>query len=233
MSIQNNINGGTFGVQGYISGAILYPNVFGSALVMGDNDLYTVPTGKKAMLVGYSVFAPSLAVDYYPTLKSSSVYYRLAATVTAAAATAASVTIASPVILSAGETFAVNTATNDGLNIWLRVIEFTEGNFKAANILGPANGNNTIYTCPTGKSAIFVHPTVNTDPAILLSNDSGGTRQYNVTIAGNDMCATENTANNAVRVKSYVFTITAGDTIVVSTNSATATQAILATILEI
>ena len=233
MSIQNNINGGVFGTEGYITG-VKYPSVFGSDLAIGDTDLYTAPAGKSAIIIGYTTYAqPAAAVDYYLEVKSGGTYYRLTGTVTATSA-GASTNMTGTVIINAGESFSINAATNIGLNIWLRVIEFsTESNFKSANFFGLQSGNNTVYTVPAGKSAISINPSFGVDAGILLSNVSGGTRVYNITISGNDMTAAENTGNNAVRTNSYVFSMTAAQTVVVSSNSSAGTQAAFLSVIEI
>jgi hypothetical protein len=48
MAVQNSIGGGSF-IYPQLTG-VKFLNAFGSNLSTGDNDLYTVPTGKKALV---------------------------------------------------------------------------------------------------------------------------------------------------------------------------------------
>jgi hypothetical protein len=227
---QNAINDAVFGARGFVDD-VKFPAVFGSNLSTGDNDLYTVPAGKKAMVTAASFYAAGAGnVDWFLTLKSGGTYYRITANATATLGTASSFSFTCGFIAQAGESFAINTATNTGLNVWLSVIEFTNGDFTTGRVLTLANGDNTIYTVPATNSASPF--SVLQSVSIVIVNDSGANRTYNVYVvpsggsagATNKIRNSQIVADNLVLAVDFDGSLKAGDFIVVNTSSGTATQ---------
>lgn len=119
-----------------------------TAVNTGDTDLYTVPTGKQALIQQYVVYNTSAGnITWHPQFKVSGTYYRLNQDQTLSTATGSANTTSST-ILSAGEIASINTTTNNGLNVHLCIIEVDAVStpIKVGRKLGLSNGNNTIYT---------------------------------------------------------------------------------------
>lgn len=128
-------------------------------LSIGDNDLYTVPTGRRA-IIGQCVLRNDTAgnITVFTEIKHSGTYYRNSSNVTVSSGgnNGAPVMVAST-ILDAGDILAANAITTAGAYIAFTIIEFdSTSSLKSGNVFGLSTGDNTIYTCPTGKTAIPV-----------------------------------------------------------------------------
>ena len=138
---------------------VRFPSMFGSNLATGNNDLYTVPTGRTAIISLGRVYNQSAGnIGWYWQLSSGGTYYRLNSTTTTATLAANAV---KPVfiVLAAGESISINTVTNNGLNAWGTVVEVPASTpIVRGSVLAPASGNNTVYTVPTGKTAMGLTP---------------------------------------------------------------------------
>ena len=223
-----------------------YRVAFGSNLATGQQDLYTCPSGKRAYVVvafGYNTSAGSITIQ--PEIKVSGTYYRIGNDVTLTTLTGGGITNPE-IVLEAGEIFAVNLTTTNGLNIWVRIIEFdnTSG-FKTAKILALANGNNTLYTCPASTIAKMMTTYTNEATgtgAIKYMNASGASRNItnNVVPSGGSV-ATGNQAgplqaganNTFLSVIAPPVPLAAGDFINVNTNNGTAGQVSWVNVMEI
>lgn len=241
--------------------AVLYPfitsakyvPIFGSNLPIGDNDLYTVPQGKKLLLVGapnafatvYNASAGS--ITYYPEIKVEGVYYRLKSNVTIASAqTGIGSFIATAMVLNVGETVAVNTTTTAGLNVWATAIEFSENEtIVGKRILNLVSGNNTLYTCPNNKTATFATNIFSISTSgyfsVGLSNVSGVAPTYYLNYVTNGSTPTSANqftistpiSNNTVSGFTLGGSLTPGDSVNINTTSGTTGQMAWTTVFEI
>jgi hypothetical protein len=146
-----------------------------------------VPTGKRALYGGYTYYNNAGgSVTHYAEIKISGTYYRLSTSITGAATTNGS-RGDGWCIAEAGDIIGMNAATTAGLNVQLAIVEFdSTASLTQGRIAGPATGVNTVYTCPTGKTASIVNlngiscmlPAGNSNVLFGLGfiSDSGGVR---------------------------------------------------------
>ena len=213
-----------------------YIDAKGASLATGDTDLYTVPAGKKALFFGHSSFNASAGnISYYFQIKVSSVYYRITSVVTLATGVRTTLSGTTVIVLNAGESLSINTATTNGLNVLTRVVEFdaTLNGIKTSRVLALSTGDNTIYTVPAGKTAILLGGLDMISSAqILVMNDSGGNRTYNAYVVpsggaagtSNKVEAANTVADNVFTTFTCFTTLNTGDFIVVNTDDGAATQ---------
>lgn len=123
-------------------------------LAIGTHTLYTVPTGKRAFLASAAHFnASGGTVNYYYTASISSTDYKISNT-TAVSTGAAGTSIGGIFILEEGESLKIVTTTNNNLNVFGRIVEFSNtSGIKTATLISGASGDNTLYTCPASKTA--------------------------------------------------------------------------------
>ncbi|HRH54653.1 MAG TPA: hypothetical protein PLN38_15095 [Chitinophagales bacterium] len=161
----------------YITG--IYPS-----LASGNNDLYTVPAGKRALIsAGTNIYNNTGgAINCYRQIKVSGSYYRISATTSATANALTLVNSSIPIILEAGESIVINAAST-GCTAHQLIIEFDNtSTYKSPKILSLANGDNTLYQVPANYMAFL--PTPNTGagvqltPSLCVFNSSGGLRTY-------------------------------------------------------
>jgi hypothetical protein len=150
------------GLNSVVLGGLTLPNpkfvrIQGVNLATGDNDLYTVPAGRRLWVGqgGNAYNGSAGSITYFIKLKVGATYYRLSTSNTLAASVAGGAQ--GGIVLEPGDIYSVNVATTNGLNIAQRGIEFDSVcPFFSPRLLTLAAGNQTLYTCPTGKSAILV-----------------------------------------------------------------------------
>lgn len=178
-----------FGGLGPSLRGLVYVPVVGSNLPTGNNDLYTVPARRKALIMpGARIYNPSGGnIDSYLELKVGASYYRLSGTTTLTTGTGANaVGAGDAMVLGPGESIAVNCATTAGLNIRMSALEFdaSDTRLATARILALASGDNTLYTCPLDKTAALLAPggngglIDNFNGEQIIVNDSGGSLNY-------------------------------------------------------
>jgi len=215
----------------------------------GDVDFYTVPTGRRAILTALSANNNTGgSINVIPKLKVSSTYYRLGATTAVSAGTNSNVTGLLGVA-EAGESFAVNVSAT-GLNVWLKIVEFDSSSpIVCTRLLGTAiaNGDNTLYTCPSGYSVVLlscfdVPASVSTATGgIRYGNDTGSSRtlKLNVVPSGgsvgtsNLMVQTQTASNAALTAMTPTFALAAGDFVSVNVDSNSASQILWIVVQEI
>lgn len=156
-----------------------YKAVRSSGLASGTSDLYTVPAGKKASVLGTWIFNPTGgAIVFAAQAKIGGVGYSLTAPTASVAANAVA-NAGQQIVLEAGESYSI-AASAAGLNVWLRIVEFDSGShWKSARLLSLAAGANTLYTVPAGKIAFPSSTSFNLGSAsaiIGVVNLSGGAR---------------------------------------------------------
>ncbi len=141
-----------------LAGSVIFPGskfvAYQASLNIGDTDIYTVPTGRMALIGGWHAYNNSAGtIAYFPEVKVSGTYYRQGANGSLTTGSYQN-TSTTPILLQAGDTFAMNVATTSGLIVTPSILEFdASAPLKLARLLGWATGDNTIYTCPAGKVA--------------------------------------------------------------------------------
>ncbi len=175
---------------------VTYPAAFIENAAIGDHDVYTVPVGREAIFSGATWGfnnAGSGAITYYPEIKISSTYYEIGNATTISSnvsSTTATNGNTGAIILNAGESLAVNVATNANLNWRAQIIEFDN-------------------TSPLHRADIEDIPTTNTVPDNFLtplntSNYFVDLNQYlNGTITGDRVFLFNHTGGN-MAIKGYV-----------------------------
>lgn len=134
-----------------------FVRVFGSNLATGVTDLYTVPTGKRALVSGYSYYnSTGSSIGHSLKVKISGTSYQMTTSVSTSGGLFAS-RGEGWMLLEAGDILQVNCITTAGLNMQPSILEFDDSsNLKGARLVGLSTGNNTLYTCPAGKTAAIV-----------------------------------------------------------------------------
>jgi hypothetical protein len=146
----------------------------------GDNDLYTCPVNRRAIVVYFSSLnLTGAGVVIHPRFKNGGTYYRAGTNVTNNANSMSFGFLAQSYPLEAGETFTVNTAAL-GLNLAARIVEFDATHpYKAVRLFSPGAGDSIVYQCPAGKRAV-IGGNSTTNPVTLggawLAHDLGVTR---------------------------------------------------------
>jgi hypothetical protein len=230
------------------SGAIdlTFPRGFFSNLSTGDVDLYTVPAGRKAF-IGPSARGINKSagnITSFLQVKISGTYYRLTTAVTAASGASMSISLFAGMILNAGESIAINNATNSGLNIGLSIFEFDDSSpLVRASIFGLASGNQTLYTCPASTIPFafsdimaYTHSPI----SCPVFNGSGGSLNYylnNVSSGGSPSSSNQITpsiaiSNNSVDIPNLYGSLTPGDFINVNSSGGGAGQNIWLNLYE-
>ncbi len=236
MSGNNLMNGITPSYGGMSLTGVSYPVIVGSNLGSGSTDLYTAPAGKRAIAINIMNYNTGTSNTIFPQLKSGGNYYRLQNSVTMATDVNVANSTLLPVI-EPGESYSINCTTT-GLNTRMEIIQYDANvPIYSPKLLSLANGDNTVYTVPTGKKAFLargVQAVSGQFSAGRYVNDSGGTRLINCFIVDSggatgtsNKCLNNNTSVNAATVATIwggSVDISAGDFLVINTNAATATQ---------
>jgi len=233
MPIQNSINTESVfpASTSLLPGATFIPN-FTSNISTGTTTLYTVPSGKKAVIIGSTGWNSSAGnIVAYWVAGIAGVDHRVSADATIVTLTQHTTVPQAP-ILNAGDTIKIVTTTNNGLNEWLKIIEFSENSsLKRVSLEAPASGDNTLYTVPSGKKAVLITNATGFSPlgVTAFSNESGGSINiyYNLVPSGGSV-ATSNrisaliaASNNALNLSGNMSaTMAAGDFINANLSSA-------------
>lgn len=174
-----------------------YPNAKSPSAVtlnsiVGNNDLYEVPVGKKALVYDYTATNSTAGtINHYPQLKIGATYYRIGTAVAEGSGGTgqghnygmSSIRQSAPIVLNAGESFAVNTDAV-GLSIWTHIIEFdASAPLSRATITNFVVGDNTLLTVSAGKTIVIGsqgftstnNPNANQN-GIVYFNNSGASR---------------------------------------------------------
>jgi len=122
-------------------------------LPSGTTDLYTCPTGKKALVVETTFTNPTgnaFTVQCFAQYKVNGVYTTFDFVSNAPApGTIGSTSLLVPMLLNAGESFAVN-ANNTGLSLWSYILEFdSSANINVARLGTFSSGDNTLFINPS------------------------------------------------------------------------------------
>ena len=198
----------------------------------GDVDVFTVPAGKRALCVFNYFNSAGTTTTIFSEVKIGGVYYRANTNSTVGTLTNSSSGYLG-IVLEAGDSFAQN-CSQAGMNFFGTAFVFPNTNgLKTVRVTtGLQTGDNTIYTCPVGKTASIslsnnqITGSSSSALAPALFNTSGGTLSFffNIVKFG-DAPSTANKAfpttvvlnNNAVTGSSN-FTLNAGDYISVNSS---------------
>ncbi len=241
MPNNNDVNNLILEPQGVYLPGLKFPSAFVSGAGSGNIDMYTCPTGKRAIvtyIIAYNTAGTSTTI--FPNLNVSGTYYRIGGAGSVAAGGNGQVLnlsapTSSVIILEAGEKIGVNT-TQAGCNLFANIMEFDNtAPLKTSKVVSMGNGNNTIYTCPAGKKAVILDQWV----ALNLSlkklyyfNNSGSSNSivwYAVPNGGStgatNQLQTETVSNATLSVRQGGgWMLNAGDFLVCNTPTGTATQ---------
>jgi hypothetical protein len=221
-------------------------NVYSHNLASGTNDIFTVPSGYRADILSFNVGTTNTAGgngNLY--VKTNGNYYIL--NVTAAAyttnATAGINTSAGGFIFNEGETVAINNTTT-GLNaVTTLLLSPNSYPIRVIKNYSLSAGDNTVYTVPAGRKAItlawsgwlLAGGSING----LYINNSGSTRSitFHVVPSGGsaddgNIFGSTTVLNGAQKTVSLASILQPGDSVVLNTDVATATQTFWMSFLE-
>jgi hypothetical protein len=217
-----------------LSKSMVVSSVINIQTINGNNDLFTVPLGKRAALSACLYNQSGGSLTYTPQLKINGVYVLTGPVVPVS--NNASVSILpfnSTLIAEAGETISLNCSGIMGLFAGIVLFDVTDG------ILSPKlttlqTGDNTLYTCPAGKYAFTTNASNAGNSPIRVLNNSGATRTYKlrcvpfgVSPSDTFLIAASFTAANGTQsnqaISSSVF-MKPGDFININVDAGTATQ---------
>lgn len=230
---------------------------FGTIVDSGvEHDIYTVPAGKRGLVLAVSFYnndAGANNVQLNCSFKKAGNYYLLFQRSALAQHSTATMVCDPPFFGEAGDVFslrAVNPSGSESTNYIMYIWEFPNTiGFKTYKIAPLVNGANVLMTVPAGKSSRLIGDT-NTSAAmyacgsfLTIFNGSGGARNYSVNVIPNGgvLGATNQfellTALANGSFKAFIdiagMILTAGDSIVVTTNSGAGNQIAWCTVEEI
>ncbi len=217
------------------------------ATAAGNNDLYTVPTGKKAVQIGAIAYINDTvgSINIYTQLKRGGSYFRLA---NPSAVTNGTTGFHAPgmfFILTAGDVLALNDSAGSG-GVIGGVLEFDATVPLFGALVTAVASSNTLYTVPVGKCAralaTVLDNITNISASVLHSNDSGVSITRTVYyVPSGDAKGTDNLmtppagtalATAATSTTTFPGVMSAGDSLVVDLSATTATQALFMTYYE-
>ena len=238
---QNGINTQALNFSGFISltSTQIVP-ITQLGIGSGNADLYTVPANKRLILVGWTFFnTAGTATTVTFQLKSGGVYYQLAPS--ASVATVSNTTDFSLVfIFEAGESVSLNTS-QAGINAWFNAILYDSScAMYSPRVLALAKGDNTIYTVPVGKTARLFESCPTANQSVSYFNLTAGARTISLYAIPNGASKTNDNAlvlskscsNNTLTSFYSSITLSAGDSILINTNAATASQTAWLNVME-
>lgn len=232
----------------------VFRSIYKNITSTGNIDLYTCPTGKRAIACEIELFNNSSAnlSNFYTTVKIGGTYYQSTAA-TASVVNNTGISKSSHYILEAGETIAVNIAGTPGqpCNVWGGVWEFDNtSNLRSSKITTFIAGDNTVYTVPAGKTATLLPntftPCSGASGTLSYGNLSGtpGVTQrtilFNLVPSGgtpgstNQIIPSTTVANPSASTPTCVgLTMASGDFVSINSDSNAAGQFAFVTVVEI
>lgn len=217
------------------SGALPYlPNLvtrkIQTASVAGDNDLYTVPAGKRAFAILSTWNATGGTIAHFTEVKIGGVYYRTGAAIAGLNGTAG--TPFYLIVLEAGQSFSLNCAAL-GLYIVGTVYEFDNTSaLKSYMLTAFAVGDNAFSPVPVGKKfSVQIGSPISTASGagtLCIVNNSGGSLAYTwnlvpnggAVLPANRILVTAGVATGATSFVSLNATLEAGDFFSLASTSA-------------
>lgn len=228
--------------SGYYNGAPFwnpkFVNAYVSNAASGDQLLYTVPAGRKAIALSLAIGqATGSSINVIPKVQIGGTKYRAGSTTAASSGTSTQIrglTIPG----NAGDAFYLNSSAS-GCNVWLKVLEFDSiSPVVFVELTSFVNGDNTFHTCPasvteTPLTALDLSGGTSTAVSVLFfAHDSGSSRtlKLNSVKSGGSLGATnliiisQTASNAAVTGMQTTFCLEAGDFLSINTDSTDATQ---------
>lgn len=156
---QNSINNFSRGINaGIYLPNMKYAVAKTNVATAGNNDIYTVPAGKRAACFNTFFYNASAGtVGLSPTFKVSGTYYNRGGPGNSSSAGTSGNMLLSSIILEAGETLSYWASTTGAINTWSSVVEFDNTAIvKSVKTLNMATGDVLLYTCPAGKTAFVL-----------------------------------------------------------------------------
>lgn len=212
-------------------------------MTAGENDIYTVPAGKKLFVPQWQFNnTTGVAIVCIMKVKIGATYYRLEVNFNVAANGTGN-SGSWGYIFNAGEIVAVNAAAA-GVSFAARGFLFADTvPFKSVRLNSMAVGDNELYPCPPDKTAIvygFGGGGFHSAPNIVITNDTGAAITFKTSVVpsgiANALIYQKNSASLATASKTTHFAealLAAGDRIIVNSSSATAGQTAAAHVYEI
>lgn len=206
-------------------------------LPAGDNDIYTVPVGKRALINSAFGFNPTVgAIVIVRKVKIGGIYFRLQAAAGTSIGANLNFSSSNTYILEAGEAYAINTSAL-GLNAGVLVNEFEDSItfLRMIRVNDLPLGDTVLYTCPAGRKARVVDmnsiTTQNVAAVPFMINDTAGSRviQWFLVPSGLAIDATTRIQQQTVAAgglgnAAIATSLEAGDQIAINTDSGLAGQ---------
>ncbi len=209
----------------------------------GDVDVYTVPSGRRASVVGFQGYnSAGTTTTVYGQIKVSATYYPISTQISINTVTGSNNLTSMSIIAEAGESLGIHTS-QAGMNLFLRIIEWDNTELpKSPRLLTLATGDNTLYTCPANTRTTMLSSQFQANgPGIFIVNRTGTTRTYNLFIVpSGGASGTGNKFENAISVNDLSqglvgipCCLSAGDFVVINTDANTAGQTVYLNVMEI
>lgn len=215
----------------------------GNGIASGTVDIYTVPTGRRAIATATGGYNPTAGtITIIPKAKIGGTYYQFTTATSATTLTQYSVSFNGFFVFEAGESFSVTTSAAN-LNLWARITEFdATTSLYSPRLLTMTTGANVLYTVPTGKSALITGGNYSAMGIMATFNSTGATQTYtpyNV-VSGNTVGTTYQTGpalavttGTSGQFSTAYGGMNAGDFISINASSSTAGQFFFTTVSEI
>lgn len=226
--------------------AVKYPRANINNSASGNNDVYTVPAGRRTIVLTSSFRSQSASTaTISQNWKISGTYYNTSIAATSLGAGLYSGdTTDGGFIMEAGELISFNS-NQTAINMFVQLVEFDNtATLKTAKVLGATNGDQTIYTVPAGKKAAIMTGNGQiwgmNNAGFLLGNNTGSTLTSNIYLvpnggskgASNLFRGSISTATaTATRINCGAI-LSAGDFIVWNCNTANANAVCAVTVME-
>jgi hypothetical protein len=243
-SLQSFYYGGQYG---FGASSIIITNARISNLTIGTTDIFTTPAGKRFLVEGIKVATTNAtSTTAYALLKTNGAYYRFGAnsTLNTQAVVGLGVATGDNFLFEENEAVAVNV-TQVGANVTVSGLLFsTNVPFFCPRLFALTTSNQTVYTCPSGKCAVnpaFPNPVTAGGSALLgyYINDSGGSRVITFYVvpsggsAGSSTIQLARTVSDKITASLLGSVMFPGDSLVVHSDTNTATQWVRFTVAEI
>lgn len=224
---------------------VKYVNGFIRELSGNLRDVYTCPAGKRAFVMGYVFYSQGGTTATTIEIKVGASYFKL--WLNSLSAGARSVNNIEPaIILEAGETIAIDANEVTGFNGWLKIVEFDSANdivVKTVKVTSFSVGDNLIYTTPAEKSAILLGGTLELNArseSLFYFNDSGAARSIGWFVVPNGgspvstyrVGGNVSVANLTRSATTFPAALSAGDSVYINVDAATAKQIAWINVLE-
>ena len=141
-----------------------FPNANQVVSSSGTNDLYTVPSGRRALIGAFMAQVQSSTLTATMMFKVSGTYYNGGTSGQTLTSTAkpGNLALTFPLILEAGETLAVWLSSALSVNCWPQIIEFSNvSSVKSVKTLNLTATNVLCYTAPSTKKGFILDRRLN------------------------------------------------------------------------